>query len=188
MMKRPAVFFDRDGVLNRAIVRDGKPYPPNALAELELVPDADEFLTALKNKGFLLVVVTNQPDVARGKQTQAAVEEIHRFMAERLPIDLFRVCYHDDKTDCVCRKPRPGLLTSAAAELGVDLSASYMVGDRWRDVDAGAAAGCRTVWIDCGYLERGPSNPPDAIVLHLSEAVQWILKDYRERNANENRQ
>lgn len=173
---RRAIFLDRDGVINRAIVREGKPYPPHSLAELELAPGVDD-LSRLKDLGFLLVVVTNQPDVARGKQTQAAVEEIHGYIATRVPVDSFRICYHDDAENCSCRKPKPGLLTEAADEYGIDLSGSYMVGDRWRDVDAGAAAGCKTIWIDYGYRERGPTAPPDARVADVCEAVRWIEKD-----------
>jgi D-glycero-D-manno-heptose 1,7-bisphosphate phosphatase len=178
---RPAVFFDRDGVLNRAIVRDGKPYPPGSLEELELTPGAADLLELLKKLGFILVVVTNQPDVARGRQTRAAIEAMHARMAAALPIDRFQVCYHDDADRCDCRKPKPGLLTGAAAELGIELRASYMVGDRWRDVDAGAAAGCKTVWIDHGYLERGPAQPPAQRVGSLREAVEWILAQERNK-------
>ncbi|MGJ5820953.1 D-glycero-alpha-D-manno-heptose-1,7-bisphosphate 7-phosphatase [Paludibaculum fermentans] len=173
-MARRAVFLDRDGVLNQAVIRDGKPYPPDRVEEVELTGGAAEGLQALKQRGFLLLVVTNQPDVSRGKQTRAAVEAIHRYMAERLPVDEFRVCYHDDRDGCDCRKPKPGLLTLAAADYDIDLAGSYMIGDRWRDVDAGAAAGCRTVWIDAGYQERGPGQPPDARVASLPEAVRWI--------------
>lgn len=161
-------------MLNRAVIRGGKPYPPDRAEEVELTGGAAESLQALKRRGFLLVVVTNQPDVARGKQSREAVEEIHRYMAERLPVDDFRVCYHDDRDDCDCRKPKAGLLTRAAADFDIDLAASYMIGDRWRDVDAGAAAGCRTVWIDAGYQERGPRQAPDARVASLPEAVRWI--------------
>jgi D-glycero-D-manno-heptose 1,7-bisphosphate phosphatase len=174
-MKR-AIFLDRDGVLNQAIVREGKPYPPDSVAELQLVPGIED-LERLKKLGFLLIVVTNQPDVARGKQSRAAVEGIHQFLGVRLPIDIFETCYHDDVDNCLCRKPKPGLLTQAADEYGIDLSGSYMVGDRWRDVDAGAAAGCRTIWIDYGYRERGPTAPPDARVANVCEAVRWIEKD-----------
>ena len=183
-MARRAVFLDRDGVLNEAVIRDGKPYPPDGVGEVELTGGAAESLQALKRRGFLLLVVTNQPDVARGKQTREAVEEIHRYMAERLPVDGFRICYHDDRDDCACRKPKPGLLTAAAADLDIDLEASYMIGDRWRDVDAGAAAGCRTVWIDACYQERGPARPPDARVANLREAVCWI-ESFEDRGRGE---
>ena len=171
-----AVFLDRDGVINRTIVRDGKPFSPNSLAELEVSPGI-EGLTRLKERGFMLIVVTNQPNVARGIQTQADVEEFHRFLLARVPIDAFRVCYHDDIDNCLCRKPKPGLLVQAATEFGIDLSSSYMVGDRWRDIDAGAAAGCRTIWIDYGYNDRGPTTPAAIRVSDLYEAVSWIEKD-----------
>jgi D-glycero-D-manno-heptose 1,7-bisphosphate phosphatase len=173
---RRAVFFDRDGVLNRAILRDGKPYPPANLDELDITEGAPEALAQLKERGFLLLVVTNQPDVSRGTQSIQAVEEIHRAIGQALPIDEFLVCPHDDRDGCACRKPKPGLLRNAAARYGIDLANSYLIGDRWRDVEAGQAAGCRTVWIDCGYRERGPANPPDVKVSSLNDAVSSILQ------------
>src|SRR5271165_5581174 len=174
---RRAVFLDRDGVLTRAVIRDGKPYPPASLAELELLPDVAEALHQLKREGFLLLVVTNQPDVARGKQQISAVEEMHRFLKQQLPLDDIFACYHDDSDRCDCRKPATGLLLHAASKHGVTLAASYMVGDRWRDIDAGASAGVRTVWIDRQYAERGPSSPPAARVASVAEAAEWILRD-----------
>lgn len=170
-----AVFLDRDGVLNQALVRDGKPYPPASVAELEIVPDAATSLRSLKELGFLLLVVTNQPDVARGKQSRDVVLLIHKALRAVLPIDDFLTCFHDDCDECACRKPRPGLLLEAAERYGLDLRASFLIGDRWRDVDAGNAVGCRTIWIDCGYRERGPSAPPDARVQSLAEASRWIV-------------
>jgi D-glycero-D-manno-heptose 1,7-bisphosphate phosphatase len=175
--RRRAVFLDRDGVLNRAIVRDGKPYPPAGQQELEILPDAPAALAKLKDHKFLLLVVTNQPDVARGTQRRAAIEEIHAALGAALPVDDFFVCYHDDQDGCNCRKPRPGLLLTAAQKYGLDLSRCYLIGDRWRDIEAGQAAGCATVWIDRGYSERGPAAAPSARVKSLDEAAQWILRD-----------
>ena len=172
---RAAVFLDRDGVLNRAIVRDGKPYPPQSADEMEILPDASASLRKLKNAGFLLIVVTNQPDVGRGRQTKAAVEQMHAKLRQSLPIDDFFVCYHDDADACECRKPLPGLLIEAARVHGLRLKDSFLVGDRWRDVDAGNAAGVRTVWVDYGYHERGPKDPPAARVKDLPQAAAWIL-------------
>lgn len=172
---RRAVFLDRDGVLNQAVVREGKPYPPGNLAELKITPGAAGALGRLREAGFLLLVVTNQPDVARGTQSVAGVEAIHQFLGSVLPIDDFLVCYHEDCDDCLCRKPRPGLLQQGAMRYDVDLTGSYMVGDRWRDVDAGRAAGCRTVFLDLGYLEPGPTHIPDAVVYSLAEAANWII-------------
>lgn len=171
-----AVFLDRDGVINQAIVRDGKPYPPSGPAQLEIVPEAPQSLQKLKQAGFLLIVVTNQPDIARGTQEQAAVEAIHLALRGALPVDDFFLCAHDDSDHCDCRKPRPGLLLRAAEKHQIDLSRSFMVGDRWRDVEAGANAGCATVWIDYGYRERRSSVQPSATVASLRAAADWILR------------
>jgi len=171
-----AVFLDRDGVLNEALVREGKPYPPASVADLRIVADAPEALACLKSLGLPLIVVTNQPDVARGTQTVEAVEAIGNRLRQELPVDDFFACYHDDVDRCACRKPKPGLILEGAARYGVDPAQSFMVGDRWRDIDAGRAAGCRTVWIDRGYRESGPSAPADARVQSIREAADWIIR------------
>jgi D-glycero-D-manno-heptose 1,7-bisphosphate phosphatase len=168
-----AVFLDRDGTINRAFVREGKPYPPASLSEFELLPDAVDACRVLKSAGFLLIVATNQPDVGRGTSTREAVEEIHAFVSEQLPIDRIEVCYDSGDEPSECRKPRPGMLLRAAGELGIDLKASWMVGDRWRDIDCGQAAGCRTVFIDNGYTEELRARP-DFRVTSLMEAAQRI--------------
>jgi D-glycero-D-manno-heptose 1,7-bisphosphate phosphatase len=177
-MKR-AVFLDRDGVLNEAVIRDGKPYPPAAPDEVRIVAGAPEALASLKALGLALIVVTNQPDVARGTQTAATVERIHQQLRAALPVDDFLSCFHDDVDACACRKPKPGLILDGAARHGVDPRRSFMVGDRWRDIDAGYAAGCRTVWIDTGYRERGPSFAPDATVRSIADAAAWIAEAVR---------
>ncbi len=171
-----AVFLDRDGVINRALVRDNKPYPPNSLSEFEILPGVAEACAKLKAAGFLLVVATNQPDVGRGTLKQGVVEEIHQFMCRQLPIDRVEVCYHPGKglSDCDCRKPKPGMLLHAAQELGIDLGQSWMVGDRWRDIDCGHAAGCRTVLIDYGY-DEALRQIPDSRVGGLLAAADLIL-------------
>jgi D-glycero-D-manno-heptose 1,7-bisphosphate phosphatase len=172
-LTRPAVFLDRDGVLNRAFLRDGTPHPPASPAEVEVLPGVAAALDRLKRAGFALVVVTNQPDVARGHQRREQVEAIHAALGAALPIDEFRVCYHDDADDCVCRKPRPGLLLQAPA---YDLARSIMVGDRWRDIEAGRRAGVlATVLVDYQYDEAGTASP-DVRVSSLAEAVPWILE------------
>lgn len=168
-----AVFLDRDGVLNRTVIRDGKMYPPGSLSELEVLPGVPEALVALKAAGYALIVTTNQPDVPRGVTTVATVEAIHEQLRARLPIDEFRVCYHDDADQCACRKPRPGLLLATPV---YDVARSFMVGDRWRDIDAGRAAGCRaTILVDYGYDEAIP-HEPDVRVASLAEAAGWILR------------
>jgi D-glycero-D-manno-heptose 1,7-bisphosphate phosphatase len=172
-----AVFLDRDGVLNRAIMRGGKPYAAANLHELEIPPDVPEALAALKRCGFLLLVITNQPDVARGTQQRAIVESINERLRALLPIDDFFVCYHDDSDGCRCRKPKPGLLLQAAVKYRLDLTACYLIGDRWRDIEAGQAAGCATAWIDHSYAERGPSKPATVRTLSFGDAAQWILQN-----------
>lgn len=167
-----AVFLDRDGVLNRAAVRGGKPYPPDSVDALVVVPGAADALGRLKAAGYRLVVVTNQPDVARGTQRRAVVEAINAALASALPVDEIRVCYHDDRDGCDCRKPAPGLLLQAPAH---DLRDSVLVGDRWRDIEAGRRARLRaTVLIDHAYAEAVRSEP-DVRVRSLDEAVDWIL-------------
>ena len=172
--KRRAVFLDRDGVLNRALILNGKPYPPANLSEMEINPDAFIALPTLKALGFLLFVVTNQPDVGRGSQSKAAVEEMHRALLSELPLDDFFVCYHDDADRCECRKPRPGLLFQADKQHGIEFASSFLIGDRWRDVDAGHEAGVRSILIDYSYQERGPDHEPDIRVKSLFEAAEWI--------------
>ena len=171
---RRAVFLDRDGVINRAVVRDGKPYPPANLAEMEILPGVRDAMNALHSKGWLLIVVTNQPDVARGTKSLANVKSIHQYLQHVLPIDEFRTCYHDNGDSCDCRKPLPGALLAAAKTHDIDLSVSYMVGDRWRDTEAGERAGCQTIFIDYGYNEKQPKNVGFR-VQSLAEAAIIIL-------------
>jgi D-glycero-D-manno-heptose 1,7-bisphosphate phosphatase len=170
-----AVFLDRDGVLNQSIVRDGVPHPPAGLDELAIYPDAAAALRRLKGAGYLLIVVTNQPDIARGTETRAAVDAINAALGEALPIDGFVVCAHDDAANCPCRKPKPGMVLEAAARYAVDLQRSFLIGDRWRDIDCGAAAGVRTVLIERGYGERAPEHAPDYTAESLGGAAEWIL-------------
>jgi len=174
--KRRAVFLDRDGVINRAFVRDGKPFPPPTPQELEVLPDVPEALRELKSHGYLLIVVTNQPDVGRGKQSRQALDAMHEALRESLPLDDIFVCCHTDQDNCNCRKPSPGMFLEAAQKHNIDLAASFMVGDRWRDVQAGYNAGCKTILVDYGYSERPPDREPDLRVTSLREAADWIIR------------
>jgi D-glycero-D-manno-heptose 1,7-bisphosphate phosphatase len=169
------VFLDRDGVLNKSIVRDGRPYAPTTLAEFELLPGVIDAAHALRHEGFLLIVVTNQPDVGAGRVERRTVESMNAELRKRLPIDDIKVCYHVDGDDCQCRKPKPGMLFEAAREWHIDLEASVMVGDRWRDIDAGHAAHCKTVFVDSGYDEKGMSQSADAVVPSLHAAARLII-------------
>jgi len=165
--------LDRDGVINQAEIRDGAPRPPRDLEDFVLLPGVVEAVHLLRRAGFAIVIVTNQPDVARGDQRRSVVEAMNELVRQALEPDRIDVCYHDEADGCDCRKPAPGMLLAAAKDLALDLSASFMVGDRWRDIDAGRQAGCRTIFVDRGYAERQPAAP-DAVVADLPEAVAWI--------------
>jgi D-glycero-D-manno-heptose 1,7-bisphosphate phosphatase len=178
MKLNKAVFLDRDGVINRPIIIDGKPYPPRTVAEFEILSGVDQACADLKNAGYLLVVATNQPDVGRGSLKKEVVEAIHDAMTRQLPIDRIEVCYHAGAQfgeACECRKPRPGMLINAAAALDIDFAQSFMIGDRWRDIDCGKRAGCRTIFIDWGYNEP-LREQPDFSAAHLLEAAELILR------------
>lgn len=174
-MKNRAVFLDRDGVLNKVNLINGIPHPPRSLKEVKIYEDVESSLIELRNAGYILVIVTNQPDVARGATNKKTVIEINNFIARLLKIQYVSICFHDDKHICHCRKPKPGMLYDFSKRLGLDLSRSFMVGDRWRDIDAGNAAGCTSIFIDRGYQEALSSNP-SFIVKNMYEVVQIIKK------------
>ncbi len=187
-----AVFLDRDGVLIED--RGGLV----ASAAISVLPGVAGALVRLSRAGFDLVVVTNQPIIARGLATEEGVSRVNDAVSELLlalggaPIRRFYVCPHHPNADlaeyrlaCDCRKPRPGLVLRAAAELGLDLGRSYMVGDRMSDVAAGARAGCRTILVRTGDTHLAPPietpDPvePDLVADHvvddLAAAAHWIL-------------
>lgn len=172
---RPAVFLDRDGVIVIPEFRDQRSFAPRRLADFRLYPDAAASLQRLKRAGFLLAVVTNQPDVGNGVTARAEVDAMHEIMRRELPVDVIKACFHTQADRCGCRKPEPGMILEAASELGVDLARSYMVGDRKGDVDAGRAAGCTTVFIDLGYAEPAPDGP-DHVVHSIAEAADIIIE------------
>ena len=156
---RHAFFLDRDGVINRPILRSGKPFAPTLLDDIEILPGVYEALSRLREAGFLNIIVTNQPDISTGVQSLESLSEIHHFMKHKLPIDDVFFCPHVDDDMCECRKPQPGLLVRAAQKWNVDLASSFMVGDRWRDIEAGQRAGCQSnFFIDYRYSERSPQG------------------------------
>ena len=178
-VKRRAVFLDRDGVLNPPVVRDGHPFPPGTVEEFELYPGVAEKCAELKAAGFVLIVVSNQPDVGRGTQKREIVEAMHDKLRRTVPaLDAIEVCYHAGARHgdpCDCRKPKPGLLRRAAASHNLDLKRSFFIGDRWRDVHCAHAAGCRAIFIDHGY-EEPLRHKPDLIVPAFPDAVAYILQ------------
>jgi len=178
-IRRRAVFLDRDGVINRPVVREGRPHPPAEARDFEFYEDVAAGCAQLEAAGYLLVVVTNQPDVGRGTQTRGAVEAMHRKMRDALPqIARVEVCWHAGAAwgdPCDCRKPQPGMVLRAARALNIDLSRSFLIGDRWRDVDCGHGAGCRTIFVDRNYAET-LRQPPDWTVKSFGQAVEVILE------------
>ncbi len=174
MMQR-AVFLDRDGVLNRAMVRNGKPFPPARLADVEILPGVITALQRLVECNYVLIGITNQPDVTRGAQTRQVVESINALIQFSLPVREIFVCYHDSDTVCDCRKPKPGLILQAANKYGLDLSLSWMVGDRWKDIVAGRAAGLKTIFVDYHYTETFNSAPADFTVKDTELITDIIL-------------
>jgi D-glycero-D-manno-heptose 1,7-bisphosphate phosphatase len=171
---QPAVFLDRDGVLNQVFVRDGVTHPPRSVAEFAFLLGVPEAVRRLHAAGFPLVVVTNQPDVARGVQTVEGIEAIHQRLRAELPVLEILACYHDNSDCCTCRKPKPGMLLEASRRWRLDLPRSYLVGDRWSDVAAGQAAGCRTILVETPFSGRERCRP-DHCVRDLAEATKWIL-------------
>jgi D-glycero-D-manno-heptose 1,7-bisphosphate phosphatase len=179
MTLRPAVFLDRDGTLNVPVVRDGLPFPPATASEFKLFDGAAAACRALHAAGYVLVVATNQPDVGRGTLTRATVEDMHATLLELIPeIARIEVCYAPGQgqksPEDYRRKPETGMLVDAAAALGLDLKRSWLIGDRWRDVDCGHRAGVRTVFIDLGYREELKS-PPDHTVRSIAEAAAIVI-------------
>ena len=169
-----AVFLDRDGVLIHTFVRDGIPHPPGDISQVQILAGVEEALLLLREHHFKLLVVTNQPDVARGTQSRHTIEQINSYLLDHLLLDGIYTCYHDTPDRCECRKPRPGMLLRAAAEHGVKLSDSFMVGDRGSDIAAGLAAGCRTILIERPYSRCDPLKPHFKAA-DLREAAQIVL-------------
>jgi D-glycero-D-manno-heptose 1,7-bisphosphate phosphatase len=170
---RRAVFLDRDGVINRTYVREGIPHPPSHLSEVEILAGVEEAIHLLRAAGLCLIVVTNQPDVARGTQKREQVEAINGWLQAALPFDAIYVCYHDTPDQCECRKPKPGMLRQAASEYQIDLANSFMIGDRWSDIEAGQRAGCTTYLINQSYSQAERCTP-DHLVMDLYTAAQHI--------------
>jgi D-glycero-D-manno-heptose 1,7-bisphosphate phosphatase len=176
MNGKPAIFLDRDGILNCAIIHGGKPYPPPSLENLEIMPGVHSVLKKLMQAGYSLIGITNQPDVARGIQNRRTVESINSYIMSHLPLLEIFTCYHDDEDNCECRKPRPGLIYRAAKKYGLNLTQSWMVGDRWKDIATGRAAGLKTVFVNYHYDEKFEGTPPDFSIENVSDLAGIILK------------
>lgn len=176
MKKRRAVFFDRDGVLNKSVVENGLPFGPVDAESLEITDGAKELLVKLKEKGFVLICVTNQPDVSRGTRTLENVLAMNELVKKLLPLDELYACLHDNHHNCSCRKPKPGMILQGAEDFDLNLHDSFMIGDRRGDIEAGRRAGTTTIFIDHGYVEKKPDPPANFSCETLAEAVEYILK------------
>jgi len=172
-MKCPAVFLDRDGVINQAIIRDGKAFSPCTREEFIMVTDAAESISTLKNSGFKVIVVTNQPDIARGKLAQDDLDWMTDKIRKETKIDDIIICPHDDGDGCDCRKPLPGMILLSAKKWGIDLKNSYMIGDGWKDIQAGRQAGCKCILIDTVYNKDVDC---EWRVKTLAQAVQYAVQ------------
>jgi D-glycero-D-manno-heptose 1,7-bisphosphate phosphatase len=170
---KSAVFLDRDGVVNKAIVRNGLPYSPRQIEEFAILDGVKDAVTLLHKLDFQVVVVTNQPDVARAKLTYDTLEEFHRIIMEKIGIRHFYSCFHLDSDGCNCRKPKIGLFLRAAQDLSLDLKSSFLVGDRWKDIQAGQEVGCKCFFVEYNYAEKRP-KPPFNTVFSLLEAAIMI--------------
>ena len=156
---KKAVFLDRDGVINKAFIKEGLPTSPHSLDELKILPGVKESVLRLKKLNFVCLVVTNQPDVTRGKINKNTVIKMNNFLQKEIKLDDFFVCYHDDEDNCECRKPKPGLLLQASKKWDVNLKKSFIIGDRWRDIQAGEKVGCKTIFLEYNYIDIKPKNP-----------------------------
>ena len=175
LLKQRSVFLDRDGVLNRAVVIEGKPFPPTRLEDVEILPGTITSLQRLAEKDYYLIGITNQPDVARGTQSRDVVESINALILSKLPVREIFVCYHDDVDRCECRKPKPGLILQAAKKYNLDLSNSWFVGDRWKDIAAAKAAGLKTIFVDYHYTEIYKGLRADFVVNNTVVIADIIL-------------
>ena len=174
-----AIFLDRDGVINKVIFRNGKVSSPWRFEEFEILPDVKKVLTKFKEMGFLKIVVSNQPDVKRGFLKKEELEKMNQFLIQNLPIDEIMICPHDDDDHCNCRKPKPGLILEAAKKYGIDLKQSFLIGDTWKDVEAGKRAGCKVILIKTDY-NKNIQKGPDFVVNSLKEALEIIKKSIQE--------
>ena len=170
------VFFDRDGVINEVVFRDGKPCSPRNINEFKIINGVRETFEAIRGLGYKIVIFTNQPDISRGLMTSEELEKMHSIIEEVLNPDIVLYCPHDDLDNCECRKPKPGMLIKAAEEIGVDLNASFVIGDTWKDIEAGKSVGCTTILLNTSYNLEVKS---DYRVENLEEALRIIARQDR---------
>jgi len=177
---KKSVFLDRDGVINKVYIKDGLPRSPNSSNELKILPGVRESIIKLKKLNFICLMVTNQPNVSRKKIDKNSVIQMNNFLKNEIALDDIFVCYHDDSDNCNCRKPKPGLLLQAGKKWDVDFKKSFMIGDRWKDIQAGEKVGCKTIFLDYKYNEKKPKKP-DFVSDSLLNAAHIIEKLIHEK-------
>lgn len=149
--KQKAVFFDRDGVLNHLVQRDGSYYSPKKFEDFRIVNEAKEVVNRVQAMGFLAIVISNQPDISRGKLKQSELDKMTDLLFKKLNVDDIFYCTHDDNNDTGCRKPAPGLFFTAQKKYNIDFNKSFMIGDTWKDVEAAKTAGISMILLDNNY-------------------------------------
>jgi D-glycero-D-manno-heptose 1,7-bisphosphate phosphatase len=177
-----AVFLDRDGVLNRGYVRDGKSYAPRTIKDFKLLPHAIKSVENLRELGFLIIVVTNQPDIDNGLVSMEVVNEMHTLLRKKVKVNDIFLCPHSKDKHCSCRKPKAGMLLNAALKHNIDLKKSFMIGDRASDIEAGSAAGCRTIFLNRRYREPKPVSQ-EKTFLSINSAANYIIKQKTQTHA-----
>lgn len=173
-MLKKAIFFDRDGVINKVVLKDNKPHPPHTLKELELTKGIKELLNFSKKLNFLNIIVTNQPDPNRGRANIESIKEINNYISDELAIDKIYVCWDEKDGLSNFRKPKPGMILTAIRDFNIDIKKSYMVGDRWKDINSGYAAGCKTIFLDYKY-DESLDVKPDFIINFIEEIKSIIV-------------
>ena len=174
--KNKAIFLDRDGVINEVIYHKGinKPSSPWKIDEFKFINGIEETLHRFKEKNYKLFIITNQPDIARQNIEKGVTEQINKKIFEKLPIDDIQICPHDDSDKCCCRKPKPGMIMDLAYHYDIDLDKSFLIGDGWKDMNAGSQAGCKTILIQKSYNKEVEA---DFKVLDLNTAGDIILNE-----------
>ena len=174
MKLRKAIFFDRDGVLIEAPIVDKKPNSIKKLKQLKFCKGIKKICNYYK-KNYHLIMVTNQPDFHRKINSKKNINEINMYIKKKLNLNTIYVCFSDNEKH-KDRKPNPGMLNRARKRYNLDLTKSYMIGDRWRDIGAGNKANCKTIFIDRNYKEKSKFIP-NYKIKRLSEIFSIIIKD-----------
>ena len=173
MKRNKAFFFDRDGILNKSLIINRKPYSPKFPSELVLNYQLVKFINKLKKEGYLIIVVSNQPDIKSGKLTKFSLKIMNSIIKKYFNVDDIYICPHGKNDDCECRKPKPGMLLEASKKWNIELKKSFLIGDRWKDIAAGSIMNCTTIFIDYNYNEPKPKNCSYKF-LSISEMIKSI--------------